>query len=205
MSQPNPLNCTKNQEREWLEAWLHSGIFFNCSSTVWRLARGCICLGKQWRSINRRVKLIAKPILFESSYIFRFLMSNLEVLSRNDNYDKWRQSEAKSLKKLIEKRIETLQNPKNCSKAKFLKCYIQSYSQGFGGFWDDFKEKLYQFWFQVPPFIRLQSVLWPLCFWTERWSLIRQGFRMTRNMVLRIFSRPFLGHAPKHQKMLKKC
>lgn len=62
----------------------------------------------------------------------RFLLSNMETLSRNDGYDEWRKAEAKSIRSNMEKKIRILQNPKNCFTAKIIKCYPYSEPQGWG-------------------------------------------------------------------------
>lgn len=59
-------------------------------------------------------------------------MSNLEQLSRNDGYDKWRSFESNFLRNSIEKRIFSLQNPTDCEKVKILKCYPYDHKQGWG-------------------------------------------------------------------------
>lgn len=53
-------------------------------------------------------------------------------MSRNDGYDPWREEEAAKLENLVEKQINFLQNPKNCSNAKKIFCDYISDKSGFG-------------------------------------------------------------------------
>lgn len=45
-------------------------------------------------------------------------------MKRNDGYESSRQSEAKSLSNLVQKRLHYLQNPPDCSKARKLICKL---------------------------------------------------------------------------------
>lgn len=65
----------------------------------------------------------------------RFLLTNLQVLSRNDGHDSWRLKEAEELRTKIKSRFERLQNPEKCDEADIFQCYIQqtkNQKEGFG-------------------------------------------------------------------------
>lgn len=49
-------------------------------------------------------------------------MSAWKSMSLNDGYDPWRQQEHEKISELIQKRFSYLMNPKNCTKAKKLRC-----------------------------------------------------------------------------------
>lgn len=61
------------------------------------------------------------PLNFNFSY--STWLNDLETLSRSDGYDSWRRNEANKLRKIIAERIEFIQNPMDCDKAKIFKCY----------------------------------------------------------------------------------
>lgn len=53
-------------------------------------------------------------------------------MTLNDGFQKWRENDALKLEQLVQKRIEFLQNPENCSTAKILKCEINDFECGWG-------------------------------------------------------------------------
>lgn len=61
-------------------------------------------------------------------------LADLDELTMNDGYEKWRQKEAKELEELVQKRLNYIQNPTNCSKAKKINCEVQTFDCGFGKF-----------------------------------------------------------------------
>lgn len=55
------------------------------------------------------------------------IISDMDRMKENDGYEKWRQDKAQKLSELVQRRIDFLQNPKNCSQAKKLICRINDY------------------------------------------------------------------------------
>lgn len=55
------------------------------------------------------------------------IISDMDRLRENDGYESWREDEARDLSELMHRRIEYLQNPKNCSQAKKLLCRISKW------------------------------------------------------------------------------
>ncbi|XP_075232780.1 alpha-(1,6)-fucosyltransferase 8 isoform X2 [Lycorma delicatula] len=54
----------------------------------------------------------------------RSLIKDIESLADSDGHDKWRDKEAAELSDLVQRRIQHLQNPPNCSKARKLLCSL---------------------------------------------------------------------------------
>lgn len=50
------------------------------------------------------------------------MLSDWKQMSLNDNYESWRQEEARKLEELVQKRFYYSQNPSNCDSAKYLRC-----------------------------------------------------------------------------------
>lgn len=55
-------------------------------------------------------------------YFLRMWLSDLEVMSRNDGYDLWRDHTAQNLSNVIQKRFQKLQNQTDYDNVKVLKC-----------------------------------------------------------------------------------
>ena len=52
------------------------------------------------------------------------VLTDLETLSENDGHSEWRLQEAKELEELVQKRLQHLQNPPDCSSARKLLCNL---------------------------------------------------------------------------------
>lgn len=52
------------------------------------------------------------------------LSNDMDHLRRLDGYEKWRRTEAESLSNLVQRRLNYLQNPKDCSTARKLVCRL---------------------------------------------------------------------------------
>jgi len=55
---------------------------------------------------------------------YRSLLGDLDELKKIDGYDSWRVHESKALSDLVQRRLEYLQNPEDCSKARKLVCRL---------------------------------------------------------------------------------
>lgn len=67
------------------------------------------------------------------NFLFRSLVKDLGTLSKVDGLASWRASEAASLASELEKRLNYLQNPKDCDKAKKIVCNLNKV-------WDNLKK-----------------------------------------------------------------
>jgi glycoprotein 6-alpha-L-fucosyltransferase len=56
--------------------------------------------------------------------VFRSLIADLDTLSEADGYAAWREKEASDLGDLVQRRLDYLQNPEDCSTAKKLICNL---------------------------------------------------------------------------------
>jgi glycoprotein 6-alpha-L-fucosyltransferase len=56
--------------------------------------------------------------------VFRSLIADLDTLSEVDGYAAWREKEASDLSDLVQRRIDYLQNPEDCSTARKLVCNL---------------------------------------------------------------------------------
>lgn len=54
----------------------------------------------------------------------RSLLNDMDHLQRIDGYEQWRRNEAESLSDLVQRRLNYLQNPKDCSTARKLVCRL---------------------------------------------------------------------------------
>nr|CAG4650039.1 EOG090X03KK [Sida crystallina] len=61
----------------------------------------------------------------------KVLLNDLEDLSGMEGHDAWRAAESRALSDLVQKRLQSLQNPSDCSKARKLICNLNK-SCGFG-------------------------------------------------------------------------
>lgn len=52
------------------------------------------------------------------------LTNDISEMMHNDNYESWRQKESKELSDLVQRRLEYLQNPDDCSTARKLVCRL---------------------------------------------------------------------------------
>lgn len=59
------------------------------------------------------------------------LLNDMELLRIHDGHEQWRQRELQELSDLVQRRLQHLQNPKNCATARKVKCELSLYA-GFG-------------------------------------------------------------------------
>lgn len=59
------------------------------------------------------------------------LLNDMDLLRINDGHDQWRERELQELSDLVQKRLLHLQNPKNCSTTRKVKCQLNMFC-GFG-------------------------------------------------------------------------
>lgn len=55
---------------------------------------------------------------------FRSLLSDISNLASVDNHSIWRNKESKGLSNLLQQRLQELQNPPDCDKARKLVCKL---------------------------------------------------------------------------------
>ena len=54
----------------------------------------------------------------------RVLLNDLEDIAAMEGHDAWRAAESRALTDLVQKRLRSLQNPADCSKARKLVCNL---------------------------------------------------------------------------------
>ena len=73
---------------------------------------------------NQELALWLNQTLIETQHHQQALLLDLEHMSEVDGHSDWRLQEAKDLENLVQKRLKTLQNPKDCLSAKKLLCHL---------------------------------------------------------------------------------
>ena len=75
-------------------------------------------------SSNAELSAWLNQTLVETQHHQKAVLLDLAYLSEVDGHSDWRLQEAKDLEDLVQKRLQSLQNPKDCSSAKKLLCNL---------------------------------------------------------------------------------
>ena len=80
---------------------------------------------ESFSKINKHtLKALLGKVLVEGQHRYRAIVSAVDDISENDGHKKWREQESKDLSSIVQKRLLSLQNPKNCSSARKLLCKL---------------------------------------------------------------------------------
>ena len=88
----------------------------------WWYIRGVV--EKGLTSNHLQIPDLLNKALTEGQHRYITLCVVLDELSNVDGYDAWREKESKELSDLVQKRLYTLQNPKNCTTSRKLLCNL---------------------------------------------------------------------------------
>ena len=89
---------------------------------LWWYIRGM--LDRIQNEIGSNIEDLLQQTLSNGQHRHSTLLVILEELAFHDGYQNWRDTENKLLSELVQKRIYTLQNPQNCSNARYSVCRI---------------------------------------------------------------------------------
>ncbi|XP_072032322.1 alpha-(1,6)-fucosyltransferase-like isoform X2 [Amphiura filiformis] len=106
------------REHEVLRRKIDNGV-----TEMWYYVKAELNKIKEFSSVDK-VRERVSEMLEDAGHHQRAIHTDLYNLSRIDGLDSWRENEAKALEQLVQKRFHYLQNPKDCSKAKKLVCYL---------------------------------------------------------------------------------
>ncbi|XP_067011282.2 alpha-(1,6)-fucosyltransferase isoform X2 [Anabrus simplex] len=81
-------------------------------------------LQKQAQSLSPQLGTKVTHILEEGVEHRRALLNDIKALSEADGYSAWREKEANDLSDLVQRRLQYLQNPPDCSQARKLVCNL---------------------------------------------------------------------------------
>lgn len=84
-------------------------------------------LSKIWKKVQPNVPELGSYIDSVTSMVSehkRSLINDIDHLRNIDGYEKWRQTESKSLSDLVQRRLTYLQNPNDCATARKLICRL---------------------------------------------------------------------------------
>ncbi|KAK3604699.1 hypothetical protein CHS0354_008259 [Potamilus streckersoni] len=82
-------------------------------------------------SRGKDTELIVNAMLEDGQALHRSAVNDLYALKNVDDIDEWRLKESLELGEIIQKRLNSLQHPKNCQKAKLFVCEMKN-NCGFG-------------------------------------------------------------------------